>query len=522
MLVRIKRAPMSEDGTKVLSINTPGFETKKKKEDYGIWELPPDYKTGAYNSDLCSARQAEIDLAAQRRERPAVETKSEVINKLTDTYKAILQAQKDEVEIMNLPEKLRDKERKKRQSLREISAKNKGDPLTGKISEAGGISALPSLSKIGDNDGKPDDPSKADPTKPQEGAEGTPGDVKPGEAGQKPQVPNLLLPVNNASGLDPKTSNTNIVPQSLRDLPSAENRSLGGKSKKEIEEEEVKEDEAIYQIIDTVFDYNPSMEFLNLKFFSKYTENKGAFKFIIDGLHNLPKTGFYVTSYTLNPDAKYYIEDKKEDISVYTNFDWERSTKASTFYNEGYVKFKGKPFKTNLHFLIELARVDLPAFSDPEVNPVAWTILPVFVIDPLSGQGYVNSNIYQLPLFEGRVNATLATDLQAGEDPWATVMGMLKSGKIKYWKYASVYCRLLDIQREGHFQKSFDFERASEEYLPEGKASSYRFLRDDEEQIEKKKATFLKTTIPYQEDPYNFNKRLTEVCCAKYGIKVDE
>lgn len=507
-MVRIKKAPVSEDGTKILSIHTPGFETKKKKEDYGIWELPPDYKTGAYNSDLCSARQTEIDLATQRRERKRVETKDEVLNKLQPIYLGILQAKKDEEEIMKLPQKLRDKERKSRQSIRETSSK-------GRLSLPNNSEGLSIQASQNQKDGqKPtgdpgiEDASKAQPLAPINSISNLSG---------------LKLPLADQDGkLTNQVGSLNHIPGSLRDLPGGGTKSYIGMSKKEIEDVQIKEDESIYQIIDTVFDYNPNLEFLNLKFFSKYTEEKGAFKFIIDGLHNLPKTGFYVTSYTLNPEAVYYIEDKKEDISVYTNFDWNRSTKKSIFYNEGYIKFKGKPFKTNLHFLIELARIDLPAFTDPQIKPVAWTLLPVFVVDPLSKQGYVNSNIYQLPLFEGPISKDRALELQNCEDPWETAMAMMKAGKIKYWSSASVYCRLLDVQREGHFQKSFDFERASEEYLPEKKLSNYRFYKNDEVKIEKKKVSFLKDTIPYQEDPYNFNKRITEVCCAQYGITVEK
>lgn len=521
VLVRINRAAVTKDGRKVLSINTPGYEKKKIRKELGIWVLAPNYNTGAYNSELCQARQTEIDLAAERRKRPPVEVKSVVLEKLKPIYEYILVVKKDEEEIAKLPPKLQEAERKKRQaarsnfSLMKLPEKNSDEnPQTSKDPKAEPDNK--DDKKNENQDGKNEEsnqPIKDDKKKEQKDEDNKKDEGPPANSNSK-----LAVPVEEPKkDQDPK----NIPPSLINLQETNKDGKDPQKSKKELEEEEEQDNEAIFQIIDTVFDYTENMEFLNLKFFSKYNEKNGAFKFIIDGLHKLTKSGFYITSYTLNPPAKYYLEEKKEDIKIYSTFDWDRSTTSTTFYNEGYIKYKEIPFNTNLHFLIELYSVEMPAFADPEIKPVAWTILPVFVIDQLSKQGYVSSNIYQLPLFQGKITKEIAAELN-GTEPWPTLMKMVDSGRAKYWSNASVYCRLLDTQREGHFQKSFDFERASEEYLPESKASSYRFLRDDEEKIMKKKASFLRSKIPYQEDPYNFNKRLTEICCKEFGIEIEE
>lgn len=521
VLVRIKQAPMSEDGLKVLSINTPGFETKKKKEDYGIWELPPKYEFGAYNSALCGARQGEIDLAEIRRQRKHVETKSEVVNKLKPIYEDILILKKEEEELAKLPPKEREKEKKRRQSMRSLAS----------------VKALPSVNinqtgdKLPDKDEKKDDDKKDDKKdddkKDDKKDDKDKNDDKKEDSKLEPPkstVKDSLSDVKKDDKPANKKEELSNIPKSMANLDEVKpanaetNRSM--KTKKEIEEEEMRDDEDIYTIIDTVFSFKKEMEFLNLKFFSKYRK-EGGFKFIVDGIHNLPKKGFYITSYTLNPPAVYYTKEEKQDISVYSNFDWEKSTLKTIFYNEGYVKFKEIEFSPSLCFIIELSTVETPAFSDPEIKPAAWTILPVFIIDPLSMQGYVNSNIYQLPLFEGKMTKEIAETLQSG-DPWQKVMELVKNKKAKYWSYASVYCRLLDIQRDGHFQKFFDYERASEEYLPDGKASDYRFLASDEEKIQKKKASWLREIIPYQEDPYTFNKRMTEVVSKEYGTYIEQ
>ena len=57
MLVRIKRAPMSRDGLKVLGINSGIPENKWTK--LGILDEKPDYKMGTYNTSLITIRDSE-------------------------------------------------------------------------------------------------------------------------------------------------------------------------------------------------------------------------------------------------------------------------------------------------------------------------------------------------------------------------------------------------------------------------------------------------------------------------------
>lgn len=473
-LVRIRRAPLSSNGLTVLSINTPGFETKKKREEYGIWELPPPYNTGAYNSELCGARQNEIELAELRRQRPPAETKIEVVNKLKPIYEDILAFNAEQEAIMKIANvKLREDRLKDLKARRAAASRTMGTRRTlapGSIGPSGALQ-LPSGGVAAPQTGPA----------PPESLRNIP-DVAP-------QLPPGALS-GSVSRIDP------ITGQPIK------------KTKKEIEAEEAAEDEQVYTILDTVFTYKKNMEFLDLKFFSKYRDT-GGFKLNIDGVHQPPKVGFYVTSYVLNPPGLFYLTGSRADVSVYTTFDWTKSTKATTRYNEGYKMFSRIKFSTSLHFLVELCQVDLPAFGEPSRLPVAFTILPVFVIDDLSGQGYVNSGVYQMPLFEGGVTKELVVDLQTG-DPWKKLQDRLTSGNLKYWGTSSVVCRLLDIQREGHFLIPFDYERAKKDYIPDKLHDIYAYTEAMEIQLNKNKLTLLSEYIPYKEDPFAFNKRITQ------------
>jgi len=560
VLIRIKRAPISSDGLKVLSINTPGYESKKKKKDFGIWEEAPAYKYGAYNSALCEARQPEIELAEIRNQRKPLETKGEVVQKLKPIYEDILKMRAEEEELAKLNPKEREKRRKELERDRAFSAK-----MSASAAEEGNSQAVkaddkqpndkddkkkdtddkkadadPNADKKDEkkDDGKDDkkdednkDEDKKDDKKPKDDKEDKKDDKKKKKDKDKKGADKSDAENDKDDNKDDKKGDKKDKKKDKKGDkkddkdPKDDKDKVDDKGEEEKKEDKPKEsedieDEEVYTIIDTVFSYRKDLEFLNLKFFSKYRED-GGFKFIIDGIHNIPKKGFYITTYTLNPPGDYYLQDKTDSIRAYTNFNWEESTMTTTRYNEGYIKYSKVKFDTNLHFIIELSKVELPAFDEPKITAAAWTILPIFVVDPLSGQGYVNSNIYQLPLFDGPVPKNMVEELQK-EDPWKYMLKMVKGNRLKYWGTASVYCRLLDIQREGHFQSAFDYERADPEYIPESKISDYRYTEDDNIALKKGKKTMLKTYIPYQEDPFNFNKRLSEVCFKKFDIKLPE
>lgn len=561
-LIRVRRAPVSDDGLKILSINTKGFETKKKKEEYGIWVVPPKYSTGAYNSKMCGARQSEIELAEIRRERKAIESKDETLVKLKPIYKAIKKQKAEEAELLALPEE----ERKKR--LRELKERRQreeadidkgivGKGLGGAIEEIiGDIDQEKEGEKEGEDkdkkegegdkdkkdekddkdkekDDKEDKDDKKDDKKSKKKKEEEEKKKKEEEEKKKKEEEEeqkkkeeeeQKKKEEEEKKKKKKDNSSDSGSSNSDDDLNSEERAL--KALKRLDEDadliasDDEDTEYVYKIIDTVFTYRKNMDFLNLKFFSKYRED-GGFKFIIDGIHNLPKNGFYVTTYGLNPPGGYYAGGSKEGIKIYTNFDWERSTTKTIRYNEGYVKYSKIPFDTGLHFVVELSTVSLPAFREPEIKKVAWSILPIFVIDKLSKQGYVNSNIYQLPLFAGSIDKNVVLELQC-EDPWEKIVSLLKSKKIKYWNSASVFCRLLDIQREGHFQEAFDYMRASEELLPESRVQGYRYYHSDDEALRKKKAKMLSSIIPYKEDPYSFNKRMSEFCFKEYDIEIPD
>ena len=203
-------------------------------------------------------------------------------------------------------------------------------------------------------------------------------------------------------------------------------------------------EDKIIDFLDTYMTPTDNIDFLNLKYFSKYNGSRGTkgFKLSIDGLHNLPSVGYYFTLYSINPPGEFYGDDPDDaNIRANTFFDWDKSTFKTIFYTEGYVKYGEVDFDPFAHFVIDVRSIKMSQLSPPLFETVAWTILPIFTED-----GYVNSGVYQVPLFAGSPTEDMIRQL-ATQDPWM-YMQQLSKGGLKYWNNASVFCRLLDSQRE--------------------------------------------------------------------------
>ena len=85
--------------------------------------------------------------------------------------------------------------------------------------------------------------------------------------------------------------------------------------------------------------------------------------------------------------------------------------------------------------------------------PYCWTILPLFTYDK-----YVNSGIYQVPLFKDGVNDEILKELIGSTDPWLKMLQITretdfetKKPRLQYLYPSSVIIRLVDGQREGHY-----------------------------------------------------------------------
>jgi hypothetical protein len=246
----------------------------------------------------------------------------------------------------------------------------------------------------------------------------------------------------------------------------------------EILSQQFNNDQMLFELnsaLDKIFVVDVNTPMIDLKFYAHYNPRAG-FKFAVDGFHNLPKDGVFVTLFSLYPAENFY-SDSPDNLDLHFNsvFDWD-SPLRSPAYTERFVLFKDKTFQPNLIFVVDVREVK---FIEGKITftDYAWTIVPVF-----NGDNYVNSGIYQMPLFTGSVKRSVLKELENAENLWEKMVSMLttkeqfsKKKILKSLGTASVIVRLLDGQRDGHFKTRFDHKRLSHEYIPKQKLYQYTY-----------------------------------------------
>lgn len=245
----------------------------------------------------------------------------------------------------------------------------------------------------------------------------------------------------------------------------------------EVPVEEV--EEYLYNLIGDYLVPSTKIRIIDLKYFAIYSEEAG-FKVAIDGMHNLRNEEVFVTLFGLNPPGILYSSDdgKKDTTQIMLNssLDWN-SPLSSPAYIEGYVHYRKVPASKNLHMVIDVRQVRKKKEIYYEQTPYAWTILPLFTYD-----NYVNSGIYQLPLFKGPVQPDILKELKAANDPWEKLMQITRERdpdtrkpRLVFLNSSSMMVRLVDGQREGHFSVPFDWSRISYKYLPQDQLYEYAY-----------------------------------------------
>lgn len=202
-------------------------------------------------------------------------------------------------------------------------------------------------------------------------------------------------------------------------------------------------DDKIIDFLDDKLILKDDSPFLNLKYFSKYRSVGGGFKFSLDGLYNMPNDFYYFAVSSFNPPGAYYQpKSDSSDLRFNTFYDWEKTSKSTVYFTESYVKFGNKPLDITLSMIVDVKKFRFRDVGPPDIKNVAWTCIPIFTPD-----GYVNSNIAQYPLFKGEPTAEILQELKI-PDCWRVVQRLLQERKISYFKSASLFTRVLDMQRE--------------------------------------------------------------------------
>ena len=309
-----------------------------------------------------------------------------------------------------------------------------------------------------------------------------------------------------------KRENTLILDKSIEII-------LKSKKYKDILNKDISDEKLIleiYNVLENLMTTKNDIPFMDLKYLTIYNPDVGL-KFAIDGLHNLKKKSLFVCIFCIFPPGTLYTEDI-DNLQIYFNsaLDWE-SPITSPKYIEGYLKFKDIKFEKNKCLIIDIREIKFIK-GKISINEYAWTIAPLFTYD-----GYVNSGVYQIPLFKGSVKRVVLKELKTSKDPWKTMLGLVgkksefyNKNILEFLKPSSVVLRILDGHREGHYKKSFDYRRISYDYIEEKDFYDYAYNEVVAEDLEGVKK--LKSLLPKGLNGFRTKQKITDAIVEALGL----
>lgn len=218
--------------------------------------------------------------------------------------------------------------------------------------------------------------------------------------------------------------------------------------------------------IDEKLQVTSKTQIIDMRYFAKYNPKIG-FRVAINALNNTSGPLAHVVLFSTNPPGNLYKGTVTlQDVKMTESVDWNSSARTPV-YLDGYSAFNNMQFDANLHVIVDVRGVNLSS-KRPEVSSVGWTLIPVF-----DSEGYVNSGLFQVPLFKGQVPVSILQELTRNS-PWEHVSKLSadKTGP-KLMPQMSVIISLIDGQRDENLSASLDIQKINYSYIPKDKVASY-------------------------------------------------
>ncbi|XP_032660434.2 coiled-coil domain-containing protein 17 isoform X1 [Chelonoidis abingdonii] len=204
----------------------------------------------------------------------------------------------------------------------------------------------------------------------------------------------------------------------------------------------------------------------NLTYVSRYLPTYGI-KFAVDGAKNLPWSGLTVAHFCFNPPGAFYFGRPwlKYDRPVFVEELDLDSYQRWPVWLDGFKSFPQRIYNEYLTVIIHLYEVLVNAEPDTlgkeaATRPVpkgimrkecerlrcvlgreAWAVLQVF------SSGYCNTDVYQLPLYQGAPSQNIVISFSQGTCASVT-QGLVDKKVIQLVKGASVVVRIADGRRD--------------------------------------------------------------------------
>lgn len=141
----------------------------------------------------------------------------------------------------------------------------------------------------------------------------------------------------------------------------------------------------------------------------------------------------YVVICSINPPGSVYQKDRSFDKTIiYSDVNFDSNVRGQKF-TETFYAFVNVPIDKKAHMIIDVKSIKFKKKEATEIKDYAWSIFPLFNLletddDLKTDEIFVQSGIYMIPLFQGKVRDDLVEDLVKEDNPWET---LLKENKKK-------------------------------------------------------------------------------------------
>lgn len=99
-----------------------------------------------------------------------------------------------------------------------------------------------------------------------------------------------------------------------------------------------------------------------------------------------------------------------------------------------------------------------------------WSVCPLLQVlntdgDDSTNEYYVNSGVYSLPVYKGKISSETVEKLLLSQDTLETLSSLRKQKIIQHLGSTTVIPKIIDTQRKLHFRKTIDQETPSTRFL---------------------------------------------------------
>lgn len=218
---------------------------------------------------------------------------------------------------------------------------------------------------------------------------------------------------------------------------------------------------------------------VDLDYHSQYEPSLGV-RINVEAIHDNKQKGFFAVLASIVPPASFYDSSrvgKPTDAFIFSELDFD-STHATQKFNEGdagVLGFKAQGPGMSVLFDIKIYIPEKDEFTD-----YGFAVAPVLqALDTDADSGelerYVNSGIFTLPIYKGRITPSQVEKIKTSAALMTTMAAMLAAKEIEYLPTASVIAKIVDGQRKLHFRESFEKKAPNTRFVDPKLVSKYAY-----------------------------------------------